>query len=69
MHKRVPGEPETNLKGENTIMNKIMIIFFALLGALLLGIGLDLKMCSLIIPGFIMIIIGLVLALSKGELI
>lgn len=69
MHKRVPGEPETNLKGENTTMNKIMIIIFALLGALLLGIGLDLKMCSLIIPGFIMIIIGSVLALSKGELI
>lgn len=69
MHKRVPGEPETNLKGENTTMNKIIIIVFALLGALLLGIGLDLEMCSLIIPGFIMIIIGLVLALSKGELI
>lgn len=69
MYKRVPGEPKINLKGENTTMNKIMIIIFALLGALLLGIGLDLKMCSLIIPGFIMIIIGLVLALSKGELI
>lgn len=37
MHKRVPGEPETNLKGENTTMNKIIIIIFALLlGALLL---------------------------------
>lgn len=69
MHKRVPGEQETNLKGENTTMNKIIIIIFALLGALLLGIGLDLKMCSLIITGFVMIIIGLVFALSKGELI
>ena len=69
MHKRVPGEPETNLKGENTTMNKIIIIIFALLGAFLLGIGMDLKMCSLMIPGFIMIIIGSVLALSKGELI
>lgn len=69
MHKRVPGEQETNLKRENTTMNKIIIIVFALLGALLLGIGLDLEMCSLIIPGFIMIIIGLVLALSKSELI
>ena len=44
-HKRVPGEPETTIKGENTTMNKIIIIIFALLGALLLGIGLDLKMC------------------------
>lgn len=69
MHKRVPGEQETNLKEENTTMNKIIIIFFALLGALLLGIGLDLKMYSLVIPGFVMIIIGFVFDLSKGELI
>lgn len=68
-HKRVPGEPETTIKGENTTMNKIIIIIFALLGALLLGIGLDLKMCSLIIPGFVMIIISFVFALSKNELI
>lgn len=58
MHKRVPGEPETTIKEENTTMNKIIIIIFALLGAFLLGIGMDLKMCSLMIPGFIMIIIG-----------
>lgn len=63
MHKRVPGEQETNLKGKNTTMNKIIIIIFALLGALLLGIGMDLKMCSLMITGFIMIIIGLFLGL------
>lgn len=63
MHKRVPGEPEATIKGKNTTMNKIIIIIFALLGALLLGIGMDLKMCSLMIPGFIMIIIGLFLGL------
>lgn len=64
MHKRVPGEPETTIKGKNTTMNKIIIIIiFALLGALLLGIGLDLEMCSLMIPGFIMIIISLFLGL------
>lgn len=33
MHKRVPGEPETTIKEENTTMNKIIIIIFALLGA------------------------------------
>lgn len=46
-------------------MNKIIIIIiiFALLGALLLGIGMDLEMCSLMIPGFIMIIISLFLGL------
>lgn len=33
MHKRVPGEPETIIKGKNTTMNKIIIIIFALLGA------------------------------------
>lgn len=63
MHKRVPGEPETIIKEKNTTMNKIIIIIFALLGAFLLGIGMDLKMCSLMIPGFIMIIIGLFLGL------
>lgn len=62
-HKRVPGEQETNLKGENTTMNKIIIIIFALLGALLLGIGMDLEICSLMFPGFIMIIISLFLGL------
>ena len=67
MHKRVPGEPKINLKREHTTMNKIRIIIFALLGALLLGIGMDLEMCSLMMPGFIMIIIGLVLALFKGD--
>lgn len=61
-HKRVPGEQEANLKGENTTMDKIIIIIFALLGALLLGIGLDLEMCSLMIPGFTMIIISLLFA-------
>lgn len=63
MHKRVPSEPETIIKEKNTTMNKIIIIIFALLGAFLLGIGMDLKMCSLMIPGFIMIIIGLFLGL------
>ena len=63
MHKRVPGEPETTIKEKNTTMNKIIIIIFALLGAFLLGIGMDLKMCSLMIPGFIMIIISLFLGL------
>ena len=64
MHKRVPGEPEINFKGENTTMNKIIIIILALLGALLLGIGLDIKMCSLVIPGFVMIIISFCFALK-----
>lgn len=63
MHKRVPGEPETTIKEENTTMKKIIIIIFALLGALLLGIGMDLEICSLMFPGFIMIIISLFLGL------
>jgi hypothetical protein len=63
MHKRVPGEPETIIKGKNTTMNKIIIIIFALLGAFLLGIGMDLEICSLMLPGFIMIIISLFLGL------
>lgn len=63
MHKRVPGEPEATIKEENTTMNKIIIIIFALLGAFLLGIGMDLEICSLMLPGFIMIIISLFLGL------
>lgn len=48
----------------NTIMNNKAIIIFAILGAFLLGFGIDLEIWSLMIPGFIIVIMSLFSAIK-----